>query len=65
MKSLESLRVGDVIYTDNVLYRHFGIYAGKSCVIHYAGEHDHFGGDIEVRETSLEEFTNDGEYRIV
>jgi hypothetical protein len=65
MKALEPLQVGDVIFTDHVLYRHFGVYAGKNCVIHYAGERGHFGGDIEVRETSLKDFAKDGEYRIV
>jgi hypothetical protein len=50
------LQAGDVIFIDRVFYRHYGIYAGKGRVIHYSGENSHFGKDVGVRETSLEQF---------
>jgi len=29
MKSVKTLQAGDVIFTDRVLYRHYGVYAGN------------------------------------
>jgi hypothetical protein len=41
-----------------VLYQHYGIYAGKGRVIHYASKNGDFGSDIQVRETGLKQFAN-------
>ena len=65
MKPTKSLQPGDVIYTDHVLFKHYGVYAGKGRVIHYIGERGHFGGSIGIRETSLEEFTKGKEFTVV
>jgi hypothetical protein len=51
-----SFKLGDVIISDKVLYRHYGIYIGNSRVIHYAAETGDFGLSAMVRETSLEQF---------
>jgi hypothetical protein len=44
---------GDILVADRGLYRHYGIYAGKSRVIHYVTETGDFGPDIRVRETGM------------
>ena len=57
MKSPAKFLSGDIILTDLGLYQHYGIYAGKGRVIHYAAENGYFGTNIGVRETSLNDFT--------
>ena len=42
------LRAGDVIFIYHVLYRHYGIYAGKGRVIHYTGENSNFGPKEDI-----------------
>jgi hypothetical protein len=64
MKTIK-LQTGDVIFIDRLLYRHYGIYTGKGRVIHYSGENSHFGNDVGVRETSLEQFAGGGKCRVV
>ena len=64
-KKVKTLQAGDVIFIDRLLYRHYGVYAGKGRVIHYIGELGHFGGSIGIRETSLEEFANGKEFTVV
>jgi hypothetical protein len=64
MKPVE-LQAGDVIFIDRLFYRHYGVYAGKGRVIHYAGENSHFGPDVGVRETSLEQFAGRGKCHVV
>jgi len=64
MRPLKPLQKGDIIYTDNVIYQHYGIYAGNGRVIHYAGEDSHFGGDICIQETSLEKFAKGCDYSV-
>jgi hypothetical protein len=51
-----SFKPGDVIISDRILYKHYGIYAGNGRVIHYTAETGDFGPDVMVRETSLEQF---------
>lgn len=65
MKAAKSLQAGDVIFTDRVLYQHYGIYAGNGRVIHYAARNGDFGADVGVRETRLEQFAGDGKYGVV
>ena len=65
MKSPERFQSGDIILTDRGLYQHYGIYAGKGRVIHYAAENGDFGINIGVRETSLNDFALNGKCRVV
>jgi len=65
MKTEKALQAGDVIFTDHLLYQHYGVYAGNGRVIHYSGESSHFGRDVGVRETSLEEFAGGGKCTVV
>jgi cell wall-associated NlpC family hydrolase len=65
MKPSKEIQAGDIILTDRGLYKHYGIYAGKGKVIHYAARNGDFGLDVGVRETCLEQFTADGNYSIV
>jgi hypothetical protein len=58
MKLKGFFKKGDIILTDRFLYRHYGIYTGNGRVIHYAAKNGDFGGDIRVRETSIEKFAN-------
>ena len=66
----KKLEPGDVISVSRCgnMYDHYGVYIGQNQVIHFAGE----PGDSEilddsamVREVSLDEFEQDGEYRII
>jgi len=52
---------GDVIYVKRMgdLYRHYGIYAGNSRVIHYAGHGSDWGDDVSIHEAPLSEFLQD------
>jgi hypothetical protein len=50
------VRPGDVIYAQRNNYQHYGIYAGKSRVIHFVGEKGDWWANVMVRETSLEKF---------
>jgi len=65
MKPTKPLQLGDVIFTDHILIRHYGVYAGKDRVIHYAGETGIFDSNIGIREISLEQFAKDGKYGVV
>ena len=47
---------GDILCVDRGLYRHYGIYAGSSKVIHYAAAEKDFGNDVCVHETTLKDF---------
>jgi hypothetical protein len=47
---------GDILCADRGLYRHYGIYAGNSAVIHYAAREKDFGPDVCVHETTLKNF---------
>jgi hypothetical protein len=48
--------IGDILKVNRGLYKHFGIYAGNSKVIHYAASNRDFGLDANVHETSLKNF---------
>jgi hypothetical protein len=61
MKS-PKLQPGDIIVTDRFIYKHYGIYAGRGRVIHYAAENGDFGNNIEIRESSLSKFTENNKY---
>jgi hypothetical protein len=65
MKYTGFFKAGDVILSDRVLYQHYGIYADNGRVIHYAAKNGDFGGDIRIRETSLEKFANGGKCKLV
>ena len=52
---------GDVIAVSRIVYLHFGIYLGKSKVIHFASMSGDFGSDICVHEASLASFTSGSE----
>lgn len=55
----EKARAGDIIFVDRGLFRHFGVYAGKNRVIHYAPPKGEFKFDADeacIHEASLEEF---------
>jgi hypothetical protein len=47
---------GDILCADRNLYRHYGIYAGKGAVIHYAAKKGDFGKNACVQKTSLKRF---------
>jgi len=65
LKKQVKLQAGDVVFIDRVLYRHYGIYAGKGRVIHYSGVNSNFGQDVGVRETSLKHFAGGGKCSVV
>jgi len=65
MKPDKTLQPGDVIFTDRVLYRHYGVYAGDGKVIHYAAKNGDFGSDVGVRETSLKKFSGGGKCTVL
>ena len=65
MKDTEYLKPGDIILTDRVFYKHYGVYAGKGHVIHYASSNGDFGLDACVRETSLGQFANGRECSVI
>jgi len=65
MRPIKPLQAGDVIFTNHILIRHYGVYAGKGRVIHYAGENGIFDTNIGIREISLEQFAKDGKYGVV
>jgi len=65
MEETEYLKPGDIILSDRVFYKHYGVYAGKGRVIHYASSKGDFGLYSCVRETSVEQFANGRECRIV
>jgi hypothetical protein len=50
------LKPGDVIIAQRICYHHYGIYAGRGRVIHFAGEKGDFLSDVKVRETTLAQF---------
>jgi hypothetical protein len=47
---------GDILCVNRGAYRHYGIYAGNSTVIHYAAAKKDFGSDVCVHETTLKNF---------
>lgn len=57
-------RAGDIIFVDRGLFRHFGVYAGKNRVIHYAPPKGEFKFDADeacIHEASLEDFLDGDE----
>jgi len=49
---------GDILYVNRGLYRHYGIYAGFSKVIHLAASNGDFGKNIYVHEIDFDKFKN-------
>ncbi len=48
---------GDIIYVQRLVYKHYGVYIDKDCVIHYDGKMDDFWfRDMTVRETQMYRF---------
>ncbi|MCL2007214.1 MAG: lecithin retinol acyltransferase family protein [Treponema sp.] len=62
---MKNLNPGDIIFTDRIFYKHYGVYAGEDRVIHYSSSNGDFGLDACVRETSLEQFARGGYCNIV
>jgi cell wall-associated NlpC family hydrolase len=55
---------GDILCINRGIYKHYGIYAGNSKVIHYSAINGDFGTNISVYETSFEQFRKDGKCEI-
>ena len=57
-ETVSELKLGDIIYVDRGLYKHFGVYSGNDKVIHYTKDE---GGCLDgtIRETSLKKFLED------
>jgi hypothetical protein len=51
------LKKGDVIFARRLVYRHYGVYAGKNRVIHYARKESRVRPKITIEETSLADFS--------
>jgi hypothetical protein len=49
---------GTVIGVNRGLYKHYGIYAGRGMVIHYASVTGDFGREMSVRKTGVKNFLN-------
>jgi len=47
----EKIEPGTVIGVNRGLYKHYGIYAGRSSIIHYASRSGDFGDEMSVRKT--------------
>lgn len=58
MAAREIVKPGTVIGVDRGLYKHYGIYAGRGSVIHYASASGDFGGEMKVRKTGVKHFLN-------
>jgi hypothetical protein len=54
---LEILKKGDVIFARRMVYRHYGIYAGRKKVIHYAKKEINVRPKTAIEETSIAEFS--------
>jgi hypothetical protein len=54
---IENLKEGDVVFAQRMMYRHYGIYAGKKKVIHYAKKESPVRPETAIEETSLGEFS--------
>jgi hypothetical protein len=52
--------IGDILAVSRGLYYHYGVYAGRNRVIHYASKTGDFGGDIYVHETTVNRFLRGG-----
>ena len=50
------LNSGDIVYVKRSGYRHFGIYAGDDCIIHYHKEKNPLLCDGIIAETSMADF---------
>jgi hypothetical protein len=47
------MRSGDIIYADRGNYRHFGIYVGNGCAVHYTHKGSVTGLRTQIKETPL------------
>jgi len=56
---------GDILCVNRGLYKHYGIYAGNSIVIHYAAPDGDFGINASVHKTSLSKFEDGGVAHVV
>ena len=54
------LHPGDIIFAQDILYRHYGVYEGNGKVIDFSASagHETDAGDACIREKSLEAFAN-------
>ena len=46
MSVFNEIKPGDILYINRGLYKHYGIYAGNSIVIHYAAPDGDFGINV-------------------
>jgi hypothetical protein len=53
-------KLGDILAVNCGLYYHYGVYAGKNRVIHYAAKNANFGDAIYIHETTLHRFLHRG-----
>jgi hypothetical protein len=58
-------RKGDVIFTQRLLYKHFGICSGRNRIIHYARKENPVRLKITIEETSLGEFSRGDPMHVV
>lgn len=56
-ENVDKLNLGDIIYVDRGLYKHFGVYSGENKVIYYTKDKNNELDGI-IRETSLKTFLN-------
>lgn len=66
-ESHKRLYPGDVLSVSRWgnLYEHFAVYIGQGVVVHYASDDGDWGGDVQVRKSSLDDFVADSDdYRI-
>ena len=58
--------VGDILFADRVLYKHYGIYVGDNQVIHFAGPEEDETNPVlaDIIQTTMEEFHKGDPYGI-
>ena len=64
MKDDGFFKPGDIIFSDHMLYKHYGVYVGNGRVIHYKSKNGDFGTDIGICETSLKQFADGGKCKL-
>jgi len=65
MSVFNEINPGDILCVNRGLYKHYGIYAGKSTVIHYTAPDGDFGIDASICTTTLKEFEDGGKVQVV
>jgi hypothetical protein len=65
MSVFNEINTGDILCVNRGLYKHYGIYAGNSTVIHYTAPDGDFGIDASIHKTALKEFEDGGVAQVV